>query len=270
MELTLYKVKQNNYSRGESSMTKVKLIEKMLLGGEWINKSETINVFNPETNQVIGTVPKGTSEDMKRAIQSTKEAKEKNDILPVHQRIDILQKASNLVDERSESFAKIIALEGSKTITEARGEVDRTIRILQLSAEEARRINGETISFDQVPGSENRQGYYKYVPVGIIGAITAFNDPLNLVAHKIGPALAAGNHVILKPTPETPFSALYLAEALLKAGLPPGILSVITGSGSELGGPLIHSPDIGMIAFTGGLETGETIADQGGVTKFQM
>src|SRR5690625_5813272 len=95
---------------------------------------------------------------MKRAIQSTKEAKEKNDILPVHQRIDILQKASNLVDERSESFAEIIALEGVKTITEARAEVDRTARILQMSAEEAGRINGKTISFDKVEGSENREG----------------------------------------------------------------------------------------------------------------
>lgn len=251
-------------------MTKVKLIEKMLLGGEWINKSETINVFNPETNQVIGTVPKGTSEDMKRAIQSTKEAKEKNDILPVHQRIDILQKASNLVDERSESFAKIIALEGVKTITEARAEVDRTARILQMSAEEARRINGKTISFDQVPGSENREGYYKYYPVGIIGAITAFNDPLNLVAHKVGPALAAGNYVIVKPTSKTPFSALHLADVLLEAGLPSNMLSIIIGGGSEIGEPLVNSPDIGMIAFTGGFKTGETIANQGGVTKFQM
>src|SRR5699024_4012736 len=179
-----------------------------------LNKSETINVFNPETNQVIGTVPKGTTEDMKRAIQSTKEAKEKNDILPVHQRIDILQKASNLVVERSESFAKIIALEGVKTITEDRAEVDRTARILQMSAEKERRINGKTISFDQVPGSENREGYYKYYPVGIIGAITAFNDPLNLVAHKVGPALAAGNYVIVKPTSKTPFSALHLADVL--------------------------------------------------------
>lgn len=139
-----------------------------------------------------------------------------------------------------------------------------------MSAEEARRINGETISFDQVPGSENREGYYKYFPVGIIGAITAFNDPLNLVAHKAGPALAAGNYVIVKPTSETPFSALHLAEVLLEAGLPGDMLSVVTGSGSELGEPLVNSPDIGMIVFTGGLETGEQIADQGGVTKLQM
>src|SRR5699024_7683599 len=193
--------------------------------------------------------------------------KEKSGILPVHRRIEILQKAAELVNDRSESFARIIALEGSKTITEARAEVDRTIRILQMSAEEARQLSGETISFDQVAGSENREGYYKYSPVGIIGAITAFNDPLNLVAHKVGPALAAGNCIIVKPTSETPFSALHLAEVLLEAGLPPSMLSVITGSGSQLGTPLVNSPDVGMIVFTGGLETGEQIADQGGVTK---
>src|SRR5699024_2003684 len=138
------------------------------------------------------------------------------------------------------------------------------------SAEEARQLCGETISFDQVPGSVNREGYYKYSPVGIIGEITAFNDPLNLVAHKVGPALAAGICIIVKPTSETPFSALHLAEVLLEARLPPTMLSVITGSGSQLGTPLVNSPDVGMIVFTGGLETGEQIADQGGVTKFQM
>lgn len=245
-------------------------IESMLIGGEWISTSETINVYNPETNKVIGTIPNGTSEDIEKAIQKMKAAKEKSGILPVHRRIEILQKAAELVNDRSESFARIIALEGSKTITEARAEVDRTIRILQMSAEEARQLSGETISFDQVPGSENREGYYKYSPVGIIGAITAFNDPLNLVAHKVGPALAAGNCIIVKPTSETPFSALHLAEVLLEAGLPPSMLSVITGSGSQLGTPLVNSPDVGMIVFTGGLETGEQIADQGGVTKFQM
>lgn len=246
------------------------LIEKMFIGGEWTSKFETISVYNPETNKVIGTIPNGTSEDIDKAIQKMKTAKEKSGILPVHRRIEILQKAANLVNERSESFAKIIALEGSKTITEARAEVDRTIRILQMSAEESRQLSGETISFDQVPGSENREGYYKYSPVGIIGAITAFNDPLNLVAHKVGPALAAGNYIIVKPTSETPFSALHLAEILLEAGLPPSMLSVITGSGSELGTPLVNSPVVGMIVFTGGFETGEQIANQGGVTKFQM
>lgn len=244
--------------------------KKMFIAGEWKYKDETIEVKNPENDEVIGTIPSASAEDMKEAIKQTKKAREQSGVLPVHRRIDILNKAADKVNGKLESFATMIATEGSKTISEARDEVGRTIRILRMSAEEARRINGETISFDQVPGSENRTGYYTHFPVGIIGAITAFNDPLNLVAHKVGPALAAGNAIIVKPTSLTPFSALHLGEALLEAGLPPAMLSVITGSGSELGDPLVHSPDVGMIAFTGGLKTGEEIADKGGITKFQM
>lgn len=251
-------------------MTSEIINEKMLIAGEWREKEETIEVRNPENNQVIGTVPSASANDMKETIKQTKDAIEKSDILPVHRRIDILNKAADIVNEKKETFAKMIASEGSKTINEARDEVGRTIRILQMSAEEARRIQGETISFDQVPGSENRTGYYTYFPVGIIGAITAFNDPLNLVAHKIGPALAAGNAIIVKPTSLTPFSAIYLGKALMEAGLPSGMLSVITGSGGELGDPLVTSSDVGMIAFTGGLNTGEEIADKGGITKYQM
>lgn len=251
-------------------MTKNVNIEKMLIAGEWIAKKENIDVRDPENDCLIGSVPKATAEDMEEAIAQAKKEKDESGVLPVHKRIQILSDAANKVTDQKEIFATTIASEGSKTIIEARGEVDRTIRILEMSAEEARRIQGETISFDQVPGSENRVGYYTYSPVGIIGAITAFNDPLNLVAHKVGPALAAGNAVILKPASLTPFSALHLAEALLEAGLPPALLSVITGSGSELSDPLVNHPDVGMVAFTGGLNTGEKIANTGGITKYQM
>lgn len=242
----------------------------MLLAGEWVSREERIEVQDPKDAQVIGTVPKATSNDIEATIDQMKKAREELGVLPVHERIKIMNQAAANVTEKKEEFAKTIASEGSKTITEARGEVDRTIIILQLSAEEARRINGETISFDQVPGSENRVGYYTYSPVGIIGAITAFNDPLNLVSHKLGPALAAGNSVILKPASLTPFSALLLAEALLDAGLPKAMLSVVTGKGSELSDALVNHPDVGMVAFTGGLNTGEKIANKGGITKFQM
>src|SRR5699024_6736645 len=137
--------------RGDKEMTMEKMIEKMLIGGEWQGTAKNIDVYNPETNQVIGSVPNASASDMEEAIKQMKAAKEKVGVLPVHRRIEILQKAADLVDDRIESFAKIIALEGSKTITEARDEAGRTTRILQMSAEEARRINGETISFDQVP-----------------------------------------------------------------------------------------------------------------------
>lgn len=246
------------------------LNEKMLLAGQWVDRGERMEVRDPGNNQFIGTVPKATAKDVKEAIENMQKKRESQGVLPVHERIQIINKAANIVNEKKETFARTIATEGSKTITEARVEVDRTIRILQMSAEEARRIQGKTISFDQVPGSENRVGYYTYAPVGIIGAITAFNDPLNLVTHKLGPALAAGNAVILKPASLTPFSALLLADALLKAGLPPAMLSVVTGKGSELSDALVTHRDIGMVAFTGGLNTGEKIANKGGITKYQM
>ncbi|MFD2923114.1 aldehyde dehydrogenase family protein [Halobacillus naozhouensis] len=244
--------------------------QKMLIAGEWKEKDETIEVRDPGDNSLIDTVPAASANDMNEAIEWAKQEIDQKRRLPVHQRIEILNRAADNVNERKETFATIIAREGSKTINEARDEVDRTIQILRISAEEARRIQGETISFDQVPGSENRVGYYTYFPVGIVGAITAFNDPLNLVAHKVGPALASGNAVVVKPTSVTPLSALYLGEALLDAGLPSALLSVVTGKGSELGDPLVKHPDIRMVSFTGGLETGEQITQKSGVKKLRM
>ncbi|WP_059103173.1 aldehyde dehydrogenase family protein [Shouchella shacheensis] len=242
--------------------------KKMLIAGRWKGSEQTIDVRDPEDNSLIDTIPAATASDVNEAIEQGKLAMESR--LPVHKRIDILTTAANNVRTRKETFATIIAKEGSKTITEARDEVDRTIEILRISAEEARRIQGETISFDQVPGSENRVGYYTHFPVGVVGAITAFNDPLNLVAHKVGPALAGGNAVVVKPTSLTPLSALYLAEALADAGLPSGLLSVVTGKGSELGDPLVQHPDVRMVSFTGGLETGEEVAGKSGVKTLRM
>ncbi|HEX6922817.1 MAG TPA: aldehyde dehydrogenase family protein [Bacillales bacterium] len=244
--------------------------QKMLIAGEWEEREQTIEVRDPGDNSLIDTVPAASASDMKKAIERAKQEMKESSVLPVHQRTEILNRAADNVNEQKEIFATIIAREGSKTIEEARDEVDRTIQILRISAEEARRIQGETISFDQVPGSENRVGYYTHFPVGVVGAITAFNDPLNLVAHKVGPALASGNAVIVKPTTVTPLSALHLAEALVDAGLPPALLSVVTGKGSELGDPLIKHPDVRMISFTGGLETGEKITEKSGVKKLRM
>ncbi|HEU5140142.1 MAG TPA: aldehyde dehydrogenase family protein [Bacillales bacterium] len=244
--------------------------QKMLMAGEWEEREQTIEVRDPGDNSLIDTVPAASASDMNKAIEGAKQEMQANRVLPVHQRIEILNRAADNVNEQKEIFATIIAREGSKTIEEARDEVDRTIQILRISAEEARRIQGETISFDQVPGSENRVGYYTHFPVGIVGAITAFNDPLNLVAHKVGPALASGNAVIVKPTSLTPLSAIHLAEAIIDAGLPPALLSVVTGKGSELGDPLVQHPDVRMISFTGGLETGEDITRKSGVKKLRM
>lgn len=243
---------------------------KMHIDGKWIDGKDTIDVLNPYDGSVVDTVPRGTAEDVDRAIGAAVKGFEINRELPVHQRISILRKTAELMEERYEELAVTIASEGSKTIREARKEVGRAINTMTISAEEARRLNGETIPFDSAEGSENRVGYYYRFPIGVIAAITPFNDPLNLVAHKLGPAIAGGNSVVLKPATVTPLSALKLVECLLDAGLPPQILNVVTGKGSEIGDALVSDERIRMISFTGGVEAGEHIAHKAGLKKIGM
>jgi glyceraldehyde-3-phosphate dehydrogenase (NADP+) len=177
---------------------------------------------------------------------------------------------AGIIKKNQEEFAHIICSERGKTIREARKEVSRAINTITISAEEARRIVGETLPFDSVPGSENRVGYYYRFPIGIIGAITPFNDPLNLVAHKIGPAIAGGNSVVLKPATATPLSALKLGETLMKAGLPKNVLNIVTGYGSEVGDVLVNDDRVRMISFTGGVDTGLRILKHAGLKKIGM
>lgn len=243
---------------------------KMLLNGEWVDRSQTIEVRNPQDNSLVDTVPRATAVDMGAAIDAAVAGFERARAMPVHRRMEILGKTADTLAAKHEEYARLIAQEGIKTIREARKEVTRCIETIRISAEEARRLNGETISFDQMPGSENRLGYYSREPIGIIGAITPFNDPLNLVAHKVGPGLAGGNAVIVKPDTKTPLSALWLARAIHDAGIPPGVLQVITGPGHEIGDVLVTDPRVRMISFTGGLSTGEAIMDKIGLKKVGM
>ncbi|WP_077211937.1 aldehyde dehydrogenase family protein [Bacillus dakarensis] len=243
---------------------------KMFLAGNWVNRERSIEVRDPQDNSLIDTVPAASKEDMLHCIEEAKEGAKLAASMPVHERMAVIQKAADYIEKNKETYAMTIAREGSKTIREAAKEVNRCLETLRISAEEARRIAGETIPFDQSPGSEKRVGYYLRVPIGIIGAITPFNDPINLVAHKVGPAIAAGNAIIVKPATVTPLSALLLAEAFDKAGLPPKILSVITGYGSEIGDVLVTHPAVRMISFTGGLEAGEEISRKAGLKKLSM
>ena len=243
---------------------------KMLLDGEWVDRPEKIEVRNPQDGSLVDTVPLASCADMEAAIVAAEAGFRRARQTPVHLRINVLQQAATILEAEHELFARTIAEEGIKTIREARKEVTRCIETIRISAEEARRLAGETIPFDQMPGSENRMGYYQREPIGIIGAITPFNDPLNLVAHKVGPALAAGNAVIVKPDSKTPLSALKLARAIDDAGLPRGMLQVITGNGREVGEVLVTDPRVRMISFTGGLETGEAIMRKVGLKKVGM
>jgi glyceraldehyde-3-phosphate dehydrogenase (NADP+) len=242
----------------------------MIIGGKWVDKGETIDVENPFDQKAFDTVPRGSAEDVEAAVTAAVKGYEINRNMPVHERISILKKTCALMEERFDDLAKTIATEGSKTIAEARKETGRAINTMTISAEEARRINGETIPFDSAEGSENRLGYYYRFPIGVIAAITPFNDPLNLVAHKVGPAIAGGNSVVVKPATVTPLSAIKLAECLLDAGLPGEIISVVTGHGGEIGDALVGDKRVRMISFTGGVEAGEHIAAKAGLKKIGM
>ncbi|GAK00035.1 LOW QUALITY PROTEIN: aldehyde dehydrogenase [Geomicrobium sp. JCM 19055] len=241
----------------------------MFIAGIWKQKEEMINVYDPATNELIATVPKGTKADMKKRYGLQKKDKLRAK-MSTRQRMDILLNVVERILNEREEIAQIISSEGVKTISEARREARRAAETLRLCAEEARRIGGTTLNFDQMEGSEHRHGYTVRFPIGIVGAITPFNDPLNLVAHKIGPAIASGNAVILKPATETPLSALWLTRKFIEAGLPKHILNVVTGRGQEVIPPLVEHPEVRLISFTGGLRTGEKLAKDAGLKKISM
>jgi glyceraldehyde-3-phosphate dehydrogenase (NADP+) len=240
----------------------------LFIGGEWVLRLPQVEVRNPFDGSLAGVVSSGTAQDVHKAIERATAALAVD--FPAHARYDVLQKAAARIEAQAEEYARDIAAEGSKTIREARREPPRAANLLRLSAEEGRRIAGETLPFDSREGSENRVGYYFRVPAGVVAAIAPFNDPLAVAAHKVGPALAAANAVILKPSLSTPLSALHLARDLTEAGLPEGRLSVITGADREVGETLVTDPRVRVVSFTGGIANGERIARTVGVKKLLM
>jgi len=229
-----------------------------------------IDVYDPGNDELIGSVASASHEDVEEALATASNAVDIARNMPAHLRMSVLRDVADQLLQRHEEFAELIAKEGVKTIREARKEVTRCVETLRISAEEARRINGETIAFDQMPGAENRFGYYKRLPVGLVVAITPYNDPLNLVAHKIGPAVSAGNAVILKPHSSTPLSAKKLVELFDATELPDGVLQLITGSGAIIGDQLVSDPRVRMVSFTGGPLVGHRILAQAGLKKISM
>ncbi|QKG85052.1 aldehyde dehydrogenase family protein [Kroppenstedtia pulmonis] len=236
----------------------------------WSEGKRWIEVRDPQDNSLVEKVPALDRKEVQRAIEAARNASRTLSCCTTFQRSDILQQAADNVQRRGEEFAVTIAREGSKTIREARKEVRRCTETLRLSAEEAKRINGETLSFDQAVGGEGRVGYYYRFPLGLIAAITPFNDPLNLVAHKVGPAIASGNAILIKPSSLTPLSALKLRDVLIESGLPEDTCKVVTGYGDEVGSTLTGHPDVRMISFTGGIEAGEAIRRKAGLKKINM
>lgn len=228
-----------------------------------------IAILNPFDAGLIGRVPETRADALDGILRRARTGAAQARDLPRHLRAAILDRAASLMEHRQQAFADRIRQEAGKTIRQARKEVARCINTLRLSAAEARRGGGEVIPFDAFEGSENRQGWYTRDPLGIIAAITPFNDPLNLVAHKLGPAIAGGNAVILKPSELAPLSALALVDLLVEAGLPSGVVTPVVG-GPDLGAAIVAARDVRMVSFTGGFRTGEAIARGAGLKKLAM
>lgn len=224
-----------------------------------------LRVEDPESDTFLGEIAGSTAEHVEAALARGFTACRKAR-MPAHRRSRVLADAAARVHEDAEAFACLIASEGIKTIREARAEVARCVTTLQLSAEEARRIGGEVIPMDQVPAGLGKLGFTTRVPAGLIVAITPFNDPLNLVAHKIGPAVAVGAPIILKPHEKTPLSAIKLHKVLLDAGLPDDLVQLVQG-GAEVGMHLVEDSRPRVVSFTGGRRTGRIIAQQAGFKK---
>ena len=243
---------------------------KMYISGEWVDKDNKISVVNPFNGEQIDTIPSGDESDVDAAIASAVRGAKVMAKMPGHERYRILKKAADLLEERREEHARIITLEEGKVIAEGRVEVDRAVQTLIGSAEEAKRIHGETIPLDGAPSWSGQFGFTIRVPCGVVAAISPFNFPLNLVMHKVGPALAAGNSVIIKPATDTPLSALKLVEVLLDAGLPPEAIQCVTGSGRVIGDSISGDPRIRKITFTGSKEVGEHICRIAGIKRVTM
>jgi acyl-CoA reductase-like NAD-dependent aldehyde dehydrogenase len=219
---------------------------------------------------VVDTVPRARAGDVEAALAAAARGAKIMVKLTAWERYQILKKTAEKLEARAEEFARTITLEEGKTITEGRFEVGRAVETLMLSAEEARRIHGETVPLDASPGGAGKMGFTLRVPCGVVVAISPFNFPLNLVVHKVGPAIAAGNAVIIKPPSNTPLSALKLTELLLECGLPPEGISCVTGPGGELGDALCRDQRVRKISFTGSVPVGERICRTAGIKKVTM
>ena len=242
----------------------------MLIAGKKVYKQEEIEIHFPYDGSLVGTIPRGKKEDVDLAVEAAKKGFEKIKKMTAYERYQCLQKAARIISRRAEEFAELLTLEVGKTIKESMAEVGRAINTITLAAEEAKRILGEEVPFDAAPGIKNKVGFYRRVPLGIIGCITPFNFPLNLTCHKVAPALAAGNSVIIKPSENTSLTVIKLAEVLIEAGFPPEAVNVVTGYGEEAGDALVRNEDVRMITFTGSVETGKIIMSRGGLKKYAM
>jgi acyl-CoA reductase-like NAD-dependent aldehyde dehydrogenase len=242
---------------------------KLFVAGERMETGEWDEVKAPYDGEVIGRVPKADAAVVTRAVDAAVGAFEAGGF-PQHERAAVLDRAAHLAREREDDLAATIAVEAGKPIKTARVEAQRCVGTLNFSAIEAQKLTGEMIPMEAGAAGEGKLGFVLQLPVGVVGAISPFNFPLNLVAHKLGPSIAAGNATVLKPAGQTPISALKLAEILYDAGLPENWLHVVTGPGSEVGNALVEDERIGALTFTGSAPVGWSIRSKAPKKKVNL
>ena len=227
---------------------------KIFVAGEWLETGDWVDVRSPYDGELVGRIAQGGADETRRAIDAAERALESP--LPAHKRAEILVRVAGYLGKRHEEVARTISDEAGKPMKAARVEAARAMSTYTYAAVAARTLAGDMVPMEGSQAGEGKLGFTIRVPVGVVGAITPFNFPLNLVAHKIAPALAAGCPVVLKPATQTPMSALLLAELEEEAGLPPGWLSVIVGPAAEIGDVLVEDERVRLITFTGSGDVG--------------
>src|SRR5918999_5330252 len=241
---------------------------KLLLDGEWIETGNWHEVRSHYSGEPVARVPEAGAEHARRAVDAA--ARAMQEPLPAHRRAEILDTVAGLLRERHDDVAETISAEAGKPMKAARVEAERAVSTFTMAATEARRLAGEVVPMDASPAGVGKMAYTIRVPIGIVGAITPFNFPLNLVGHKVAPALAAGCAVVLKPAGQTPLSALLLAELETEAGLPDGWLNVLVGPSAEIGDVLVEDERVRLISFTGSAEVGWKLRERAARKKVNL
>ena len=242
----------------------------MYIGGEWVDRETKIEVLNPFDQSVVDTIPSATASDVEAAITSAERGAVVMANMPAYERYKILHRAAELMTDRIDDLGRTITLEEGKVLAEGLGEAARAQETIELAAEEAKRLTGETLDLSGASNGAGKFGFTLRVPCGVVAAITPFNFPLNLVCHKVGPALAAGNSIVIKPATDTPLSSLKLVEILLEAGVPPEAIQCVTGSGGVIGDAISSDSRVRKISFTGSRDIGEHICQKAGLKKVTM
>ena len=242
----------------------------LYIGGEWIETGEYDEVKLPYDGTVVGLVSHATAADANHAIEAAQQGARAIAALANHERADLLLRIAEQVRNDEAELAQLICSETGKPINEARVEANRSVNTLIAAAHVARELHGEVVPMDFASGGEQRLAMTIREPLGVIGAITPFNFPLNLTLHKLAPALAGGNAVVHKPAERTPLSALRLAYLVAQAGAPAGAYNVITGNGPELAGGLLADPRVAMITFTGSMKVGQELRARAGLKRVTL